>query len=574
MKACFFRLIYNQTGKSFFLLASMISGLSTFAQTQVWQTDVSQGSCFTSINNLADLNKDGTLDMVFGGGKEAQQSDSGIIAIDGATGNILWAVASRSQMYTSPKFKLINSDSFPDVVIAGRDAQLLAVDGRTGSILWEFWPDSMGEAVDSSWYNFYTPQWVEDADNDGMEDLLITNGGYAGASSSDTTRPSGYLLLLSGKTGEVISILPTPDQHETYFSPLRLDDDNILWGTGGETIKGNLWSTPLSDLISQDKNSTVKLHSDTVKGFIAVPSLVDLDDDKQLDIIACSQSGEVVALDGNDFSVMWRYSQNGTEAYVSPSIGFLNNDDIPDVFTIMAHGVFPFYSSYTFVALDGKTGQVIKTWDNQGIYQLTSANLIDLDNDGFDEIFIGINYDVGSTTVHYRNQFQVYDVNDDTTYLVLGERKGFILYSTPYFGDIDANGKTDLVFVTNNNEKNWYNHDSFTVYRLEFDRSLGELSWPCYMGEDGDARFNNYRNTSTIPSFTSSKRVFPNPTSDALTIQAYGEDLSWEIYTMFGNKLLEGQSSTIRVSNLTNGIYILRWSENHFEYQTRIIVQH
>jgi len=514
------------------------------------------------------------MDMVFGGGKEAQHSDSGIIAIDGANGSILWSVASRSQMYTSPKFGRINNDSFPDVIIAGRDAQLLALDGRNGAVIWEFWPDSLGAAIDSSWYNFYTPQWVDDVDNDGMEDVLITNGGYAGASSADTTRPEGYLLLISGKTGKVISKLPTPDQHETYFSPLRLDADNILWGTGGETIKGSLWSTSLSDLVNEVGNSAMKLHTDSVKGFIAVPSLVDLNADKQLDIIACSQGGEVVALDGSDFSVIWRYNQNGTEAYVSPSIGFLNNDDVPDIFTIMAHGVFPFYSSYTFVALDGKTGQVIKTWKNQGIYQLTSANLIDLDNDGHDEIFIGMNYDVGSTTVQYRNQFRVYDINDDTSYLVLGERIGFILYSTPYFGDIDSNGKTDVVFVTNNNDKNWYNHDSFTVYRLEFDRSLGKKSWPCYMGENGDARFNNYRNTASIQISSSSNRIYPNPTSDALTIRTYRQDLFWEIYTIWGTKLLEGQSSTIRVSSLTNGIYILRWSENHMNYQTRILVQH
>src|SRR4051812_43167323 len=76
------------------LLCSIIMGCSGSTSKKqsklVWYKDFpvigSQSSPRTT-----DLNKDGVMDIVIGAGKnEFQQSDMGILAFDGKSGNLLW----------------------------------------------------------------------------------------------------------------------------------------------------------------------------------------------------------------------------------------------------------------------------------------------------------------------------------------------------------------------------------------------------------------------------------------------------------------------------------------------------
>jgi hypothetical protein len=59
-------------------------------------------------------------------------------------------------------------------------------------------------------------------------------------------------MILSGKTGQVLQWVGTPDQKESYYSPqiLTLPDgsENVLFGTGGESHGGGLYLISLSDL--------------------------------------------------------------------------------------------------------------------------------------------------------------------------------------------------------------------------------------------------------------------------------------------------------------------------------------
>jgi len=70
----------------------------------VWYKDISLiGS--QSSPRASDLNKDGTLDIVIGAGKnEFQESDMGIIAFDGRSGELLWKVTAADQVYGSATF--------------------------------------------------------------------------------------------------------------------------------------------------------------------------------------------------------------------------------------------------------------------------------------------------------------------------------------------------------------------------------------------------------------------------------------------------------------------------------------
>lgn len=70
--------------------------------------------------------------------------------------------------------------------------------------------------------------------------------------SGSLTRLTGRLLILSGKTGEVLQWVETPDGKESYYSPQILTGadgtDFVLFGTGGETHGGGLYSISLNDL--------------------------------------------------------------------------------------------------------------------------------------------------------------------------------------------------------------------------------------------------------------------------------------------------------------------------------------
>ena len=88
----------------------------------------------------------------------------------------------------------------------------------------------------------------------------------------------------------------SPDGEETYMSPLVNDIDNdgvldIIFGTGGETFGGKLWRITLPDLLSGDSTKAIALVSGKKKGFMAPPSLADLNNDSVLDIITCSYDG-------------------------------------------------------------------------------------------------------------------------------------------------------------------------------------------------------------------------------------------------------------------------------------------
>jgi hypothetical protein len=150
-----------------------------------------------------DLNNDGIPDIVLGsGGKEEVHSDSAVIALDGVTGKLLWSIPGSNQYVGSAIFMDINNDKTADVFIGGRWAQLIAVNGVDGKIIWTFFPErKKTDGSDGGWYNFTTPQFIPDQDNDGIDDIIIANGGDAKAIAGDPNLPAGRILVLSSKTG-------------------------------------------------------------------------------------------------------------------------------------------------------------------------------------------------------------------------------------------------------------------------------------------------------------------------------------------------------------------------------------
>ena len=70
-------------------IAFLFLGNLATAQTYHWSTHIDTSTTFSS-PRATDLNGDGTLDIVIGGGLDGSAENRGVVAIDGATGTTLW----------------------------------------------------------------------------------------------------------------------------------------------------------------------------------------------------------------------------------------------------------------------------------------------------------------------------------------------------------------------------------------------------------------------------------------------------------------------------------------------------
>lgn len=468
-----------------------------------WVT-VLKGLGTLSSPRLADLNNDGILDMVMGAGSvEFRTSDSAIIAINGANGQLLWNVRARDQIFGSPLFLDITDDGIPEVFIGGRAAELKAIDGESGDVIWDYFTNSENRTPsDSGTYNFFSPQLIPDQDGDGLEDLVVAAGGYVKALPFDPKRPPGRLLVVSSATGKRLAEAVMPDGFEIYMSVVVADFRNdgnlsILFGTGGETLSGSLYKAPLSDLLKNDLSKAKRLESGYEKGFVAPPVLADVTQDGIPDIVANSVNGRMIAIDGATEQVLWRVSVPKTEAYCSLAVGFFTDDDVPDFFTNYGIGTWPKLNQSVQLMVDGKTGQVVFR-DSLGSFQESSPLAFDYNQDGFDDALYSLNYNQFS---NISNQLIVIDFRNDTTYRIGQRQFGANVASTPWLGDLDADGFLDLIYTHETNPVDLLSIRQKTglkIHKMKLNVPVAKNRiWGAYMGSDSDGIFRAKRKPGT-----------------------------------------------------------------------------
>jgi hypothetical protein len=56
----------------------------------------------------------------------------------------------------------------------------------------------------------------------------------------------------------------------------------------------------------------------------------------------------------------------------------------------------------------------------------------------------------------------------------------------------------------------------------------------------------------------SSAKIYPNPTSGSVTVQTEGGLEKYEVYSVSGQKLLEGISGVVNMNGFTPGTYLIR----------------
>jgi len=460
-----------------------------------WETRVVRAGTNTSLR-VSDLNGDGVKDIVLGAGgtQEWEASENGVIAINGQNGEVLWKVSCQNQIVGCPVFLDITGDGIDDVFIGGRSAQFFAIDGMKGTKVWEFEAGiDRQNREDTTILNFFSPQLIPDQDRDGMQDLLISYGGFVNAQPWEKDRPVGYLMVFSTANGKTLAKVAMPDGKETYMTPV-VYQNNIYFGTGGETIPGSFYVTPLGDLFDGLLNEATELIKGKKKGFIAPPVLVDLNADEVLDIIINAYEGRTIALNGKNKSLLWEVSL-GTEleTHSQPAVGQFTGDPTPDLFVNYGQGTWPDIKKSYQVVIDGKTGEH-QVMDSLGSLQYASPIAVTGNDPHYDEVLLPVNvlgpsgYPVESGYPATSIRVQLIKFNPaDNSHKVWYETKGSNLGATVLLDDLDGNGSNELLFVYNHNPFSFFEHTGLSVHC--FPAADYQSTWNQYMGQDGRSVF-------------------------------------------------------------------------------------
>lgn len=437
-----------------------------------------------------DLNGDGILDIVTGTGVEELETGS-IIALDGSNGSLIWEVETDGEMFGSAKFGDLNNDQTKDIILGGRNKLLFAINGLNGEVLWQF--DS-NQTERETWFQFYTGIFIEDQDEDGVVDWLTSNGGDPSKGPFEE-RENGYIMIISGASGKIIAVADTPDGRETYMSPILYQAHpdrapKILYGTGGETLSGSLWSTEIADIMSGNISNSKQIITGSQKGFLAPPSLTDLNLDGYLDIVTSTFDGRIVAIDGDNLLEIWSVnvaehvmngSQLNAESWASPAIGYFNSDNIPDVVAEYVIGEWPEYMGSSALIIDGESGKVL--WTNDTEHSIhTSPLAIDMNNDGLDEVLI-----FRSITDYMANEFYGEAVVLDTSKFELQTIFDFeqVSVGTPMIVDLNQDGELELIFTNSSWYSSTENHWQITLFQLNSTAPIVS-SWAGYLGTNAD----------------------------------------------------------------------------------------
>ena len=452
----------------------------------------------------ADLNKDGTLDIVIGGGKnEFQKSDMGILAFDGRSGELLWKQKSVDQVYGSATLYDVTGDQVKDVFIGGRSPQLKAIDGRSGALLWEYNHDRYNNdpILRYARYNFNNSVLVSDQNEDGLDDLLTINGGNANAKPySEVDRFPAVLMLLDSKTGNVIAADTMPDGKESYVTPLCFSQPGskelfIVFGTGGETIDGYLYISTVSQLLSKKLSEAKVIAREKGHGFIAPVVLADLSEDRYLDIIAISHGSKAVAIDGKDHHILWTKAFPGTECSNSFAAGYFTGDKIPDFFTFISKGQWPNSTGSIQIMLNGKDGSV-GYMDTIGCTGFSSPVVYDLNNDGRDEAILSVNdfdcslgYASKSPRLMENKLISIDFVKKSVQ--IIDQAKGFKnIFSTPWIGDLDNDGYLDIIYCQYYHHSDLLSFLGMTIKRIDTPVKIKKaVVWGSYLGSNADGVF-------------------------------------------------------------------------------------
>lgn len=466
------------------------------------------GDLMTSSSpSLIDLSGDGVPDIVFGSGIDRMQPGreeygftpepkiSGyVVAVSGATNEILWQVPNPRDAFTTPRFLELTGDGVPDVIMGGREGHLTAFSGADGAVIWR----AAGENVaDTPFpYNFLTPAVIRDVNDDGVPDLAVLYGGDD-TKPPNTPRDAAYLTVVSGANGQILAVHETPDGAESYSSAVAYDRADgtewLVFGTGGETHGGAAYRVPVAALLDNGITDRFERFVEPGdKGVIAPAVIVELTGDDEPDIVVSTFDGRLTAVDGATARRLWEQRGDGEETYHSPAVVRRTRTGQLAFFVSRGLGVFPKYSGGIHRLIDATDGRVLVEYDNAS--SPAGAPLaVDLTGDGVDEpIFFSTRFPGGqSARIHVLHL---------ATGNLINYELPTIFATTPVIADPRGTGTLEMIGLgwqmhgdvaaaADSAKVPWQNL-RWQLLRLDLSAPVPPfLSWAAYMGTATDGRF-------------------------------------------------------------------------------------
>lgn len=399
---------------------------------EIWYQTISQSN-YDGIGNkslaasgnlaLADLTGDKKVDVIL------SDISGSLIALDGKSKNIIWENRDIGTQSTIPIVVAdLNENGLADVLVAGNDARLRALDGSTGAEIWL--SPILGES-------FSGPPIISDLDGDGSQDVFV-------ATEFGQTY-IGYRDIYAMNWKPIATGLPTQaapsssdwdgDGSSEIF--LGTEEGKVLVINGGTGKIAKVFD--FNEAISKATGYVHRIHS--IRNPVV---LADINQNKVVDLLICSTSGNYLALEGHSLTRIWydylpQNAKSKTE-YFAPSLGDVDGDKIDDAVLVSNHLI----KILKGPAHSNDRKHVLWEFDleNNDVF-VTPATLADLNGDKSNDVIIGsilgtiymLNGKNGELIAQIENDKNppisplfVADLGDDGYMDILLIRKDFNLY--------------------------------------------------------------------------------------------------------------------------------------------------
>ena len=262
------------------------------------------------------------------------------------------------------------------------------------------------------------------------------------------------------------------------------DEEEIIFGTGGETVSGSLYSVSKNDLLNNNlKNSRRIANFTNQHGFIAPSVVADFNNDGYNDLLALNHGGFVTLFDGkNNLEKLWQVLLPDVELNAQATIGYFNDDSNLDIFINGALGQWPKNTGSRQFFIDGADGAILKTYEI-GCSGFSSPLSMNVDDDPEDEALLYINdFDCNRYNIMF-NMTSMYIFGLDTmSQFANTSLFGKNISSTPWLGDLDNDNKLDLVSIVAENTQVFHEFMGFKVIRNEYEfNPTDKIKWGSYM---------------------------------------------------------------------------------------------